>query len=1592
MKRTKKLLSLILILCMVLGVMPGATYAANTTVNSAAELNNALTNAVDGTVITLGSNITSSSSYLRNTAVTITIDGQSLYTLTGLEGSASTALTVEGAGIVILKNLNIVGGIATNGSSIGLQVNNDARVQCDGTVNVTGGTAVGDSYGMKTAGNKTVNITSATGGSGTNASYGVYNSGTGTVNVNIATGGSVTNGISYGVYNAKGITNVKNASGFGSTGNGVYNTQNGNVNATTASGSSSSPGNGAYNDSYYSGVVNVATVTGRGSGNINTNIAQLTLNKGASSCVLDFITIASSGSTTVGVLPGVYKDGTPGVWYADISKTTAFSGTTVSGATTLYSTFSIPDVAISISAIGGVSVPATGGIPTSVLNATDEYTAEIAWSDSPSIFAENTVYTATITITPKLGYTLTGVSENFFTVAGASATNTANSGVIIASFPATVPYCASITRSGATIDYPTLTAALAAAVNGDTITLLKDITESVSYTVSSDKTITIDGQNHKIIGVDTTDKDSIALTIDGIGNINLKNITLQAGVATNNHASCGLYVTGDANVNAYGTVNAFGNTAINSWGVANNGSGTVNVTTATGNDYGITNSSTGTVNVTTATSPSIGVYNRSGTVNVGTATGHMRGVENTGSGTVNVTTASANGTYGATFQACGVYNVGSGTVNAGTATGNVSGIINKSTGTVNVTTDISPSISDYNSDLGTINVGIATATIVLNKGTDGNCVLDSITVAETGDTNVGILPNVTKNGVAGVWYTDSAKTIAFSGTTVTSATTLYSNFSNTVTFDANGGETPSSPTTKTALSAGTIGSLPTAPTKADYTFNGWNTLADGSGSAFTGATAVSSNITVYAQWILTPIVYTVTFDNNGGDTQASPIAKTGLSDGTLGSLPTAPTKAGNTFNGWNTLANGSGSAFTGATAVSSNITVYAQWILTPIVYTVTFDKNGGDTLISPTTKTALSGSTIGSLPTAPTKAGNTFNGWNTLANGIGTAFTAATAVNANITVYAQWTLTPVVYTVTFDKNGGDTLISPTTKTALSDGTLGSLPTAPTKAGNTFNGWNTLANGSGTAFTAATAVGADITVYAQWTLIPVVYTVTFDKNGGDTQASPIEKMGLSDGTLGSLPTAPTRAGYTFSGWNTLANGGGTVFTAATVVSANFTVYAQWMVISAGNGGSTGGTSSESNTGIIPVVIPKTTLTETSPPGNSVATITSMTSTDAKSDSNGTAAASVTQSQLTDALKEATEAAAKKGEGTQTKVEIRVNAPADTKSVETSIPLAAFIAVEASNTSALTVTTPIAALTFDAQALSAIAGGATGEIKITTSIVEAATLSDETKQAVGDRPVFNFSVTSGKQTISQFGGNVTVAVPYTPKAGENLDAIVIYYINAEGKLEIVSNCSYDPTTGSITFTTNHFSKYAVGYNKVTFTDVATNAWYSKAVEFAAARGITTGTGEGTFSPDNTLTRGQFLVMAMRAYGLQPLQNSKNNFVDSGNTYYTGYLAAAKSLGISDGIGNNQYAPEAEITRQETFALLYKILKLTGELPTGTTDQKIATFSDRDMIEPWAMDAVTLFVKTGVINGSHGKLTPTGTTNRAEMAQVIYNLLSQ
>ncbi|HWQ50273.1 MAG TPA: S-layer homology domain-containing protein [Terriglobales bacterium] len=131
---------------------------------------------------------------------------------------------------------------------------------------------------------------------------------------------------------------------------------------------------------------------------------------------------------------------------------------------------------------------------------------------------------------------------------------------------------------------------------------------------------------------------------------------------------------------------------------------------------------------------------------------------------------------------------------------------------------------------------------------------------------------------------------------------------------------------------------------------------------------------------------------------------------------------------------------------------------------------------------------------------------------------------------------------------------------------------------------------------------------------------------------------------------------------------------------------------------------------------------------------------------------------------------------------------------------------------------------------------------------------------------------------------------------------------------------------------------------------------AVSFIAARDITTGTGEGKYSPEAKLSRADFLVLMMRAYGIAPDGAPADNFADAGDAYYTGYLATAKRLGISNGVGDNLYAPAKEITRQEMFTLLCKALDVLDLLPSGRSGKTLADFTDASDIAPWAKEAMS------------------------------------
>lgn len=487
------------------------------------------------------------------------------------------------------------------------------------------------------------------------------------------------------------------------------------------------------------------------------------------------------------------------------------------------------------------------------------------------------------------------------------------------------------------------------------------------------------------------------------------------------------------------------------------------------------------------------------------------------------------------------------------------------------------------------------------------------------------------------------------------------------------------------------------------------------------------------------------------------------------------------------------------------------------------------------------------------------------------------------------------------------------------------------------------------------------------------TVTFNSEGGTA----VEAVtGIEPGSTITLPAAPTREGYTFAGWFTGRDGTGTAFTASTVVTSSVTVYANWVVTS-GQGWSGG-----------PIVTTPPTAINTTTDGQT--TIVAATVKPTVNTATGIAKVVITGNEGSSIVE-----AAKKAEaaGQQSVVQIHVEPAADTQSIAVEIPRAAIDALADDTKSALAIQTGFGEVILNERALQAVSNAAdAGAVTITINKVETSALTGETRSIVGDRPVFDYTVSVGDREVTDFDGpNVKIIIPYILRDGERENAVVAYYIDGQNRLQIMRGM-YNSETKSVILTVSHFSKYAVGYNEVNFADVASGAWYNEAVGFIAARGITLGTGNNLYSPSEKLTRGQLIVMVMKAFGIAPSANGENNFADAGDTYYTGYLAAAKQLGIADGVGNNLFAPEKEISRQEMVTLLYNVLRFIGELPDAAAEKPLSDFSDASQISSWAKNAMEFFVETGLIIGDAGKLSPERSTTRAEMAQVFYNLLSQ
>jgi uncharacterized repeat protein (TIGR02543 family) len=319
--------------------------------------------------------------------------------------------------------------------------------------------------------------------------------------------------------------------------------------------------------------------------------------------------------------------------------------------------------------------------------------------------------------------------------------------------------------------------------------------------------------------------------------------------------------------------------------------------------------------------------------------------------------------------------------------------------------------------------------------------------------------------------------------------------------------------------------------------------------------------------------YIVTYVGNGNTGGAAPTDgsspyNSGTSVTILGNSGSLTKSGGAVFAGWNTAADGSGINYVGGDTfnITQNTTLYARWIFstTRLRYNAGTGGSGTAPSSSGTYYTPFSTADIVGNTGTFTRAGFTFGGWNTAANGSGTSYIAGSEItmpsSGNVDLYAQWIPVDISnVNLTYNVNGGSGADIVTPYNLNTAATITGKPGSFTNGSLVFYGWNTAANGTGTSYPAGSTItmNADKTLYAQWVSATPQYTVTYIANGATgtipTQTYPggVQATILGQSTL-------TRPGYSFLGWNSAADGTGSVYqpTSSVVINSNITLYAQW----------------------------------------------------------------------------------------------------------------------------------------------------------------------------------------------------------------------------------------------------------------------------------------------------------------------------------------------------------------------------------------------------------------------------------------------------
>ncbi|NGZ77980.1 InlB B-repeat-containing protein [Saccharibacillus alkalitolerans] len=566
------------------------------------------------------------------------------------------------------------------------------------------------------------------------------------------------------------------------------------------------------------------------------------------------------------------------------------------------------------------------------------------------------------------------------------------------------------------------------------------------------------------------------------------------------------------------------------------------------------------------------------------------------------------------------------------------------------------------------------------------------------------------------------------------------------------------------------------------------------------------------------------------------------------------------------------------------------------------------------------------------------------------------------------------YTVNFETTGG----SPVQSVVVNANSPVTQPSPPTRTGYTFDGWYS-DSALTTPYDFSAPITANTTLYAKWTANG--YTVNFDSNEG----TEVESQTVNYNETAAAPSAPTRTGYTFDGWYSDSDLE-TPFNFSTPITADTTLYAKWSINSYTVSYETNGGSAITDQ----TVDYNTTVTEPSAP-----TRTGYTFGGWYSDSDLTIPfnfnAPITEN--TTLYAKWTSADARLSgfsvdQGTLDPVFMASTFTYNVRNVPNSVTALNLSITKADRRASLDVTGATEVSVTDDVYVYRVADLTVGpnpvQIKVTAEDDTFTTYSLTIDRAAAPvsptptTPVPDPTPTTPAPAPAPSAPTPTptpVPTPApapVPPAPAPTTAPVFQngVVDGEALVSRISAAANSAPSGAATLTDTgaHWARQAIG----TF----------------ARLGFVTGDPDGSFRPNDKITRGEFAAILSRVFPVEQASAAAPVLNDVNNHWANESIRRLVSVGVLKGYGDGTFRPNRTISREEMAAVLSRIVNLNEV----NKDTSRGSFVDQSQISPYAADAVRQAAQAGIVSGKPGEVfDPKGQSSRAEAVVILSNTLN-